>query len=231
MKKVLAIALAVVVLVTLVVPSVVLAKSPKTEFDANGPHYNLNLIGKDKEMPGEKDNPDRHTMFVPIDTSRMEIIKKGNGGTLPGIKIEMTQSDDPDGWAMIDGNATDQYGAFELAAGKYNVYIAVKAKKPGTSGLTDITGWVEAYDELGFAWIYINVGHVQVSKNGKWTDATGLFFVSDAEDPTGTVGATDMWVFDYMAALEAGDYSQTAYFWQFDNHGNKLIQVRFYPMN
>jgi len=43
----------------------------KPGIDFNGPHYNLNLIGKkvDWNAQGNFDNPDRHTMFVPLDTS------------------------------------------------------------------------------------------------------------------------------------------------------------------
>jgi hypothetical protein len=242
MKKIIAIALAVVIVLTLGVTPVFAAK-PGTDF--NGPHYNLNLIGKDKVMPGDYDNPDRHTMFVPLDTSDMyiDLNTPNNLGeeTLDGIKIEMTQGAE---FAMIDGNATDGYGSFQLGAGKYHVYIAVKAKSPKyPDAYTDITGWVEAYDNAGELWYYIDVGFVSVSKNGKWTDATDLFFVTWQEDDFGFVTGTEadyipdlgIWVFDYMAGLDAWtaggyDLDQLAYFWQFDNHGNKLIQVRFYPM-
>ena len=246
MKKIIAVGLAIVLLLTVAVTPA-LAKKPGTDF--NGPHYNLNLIGKDKEMPGDYDNPDRHTMFVPLDTTGMTIdLEEPNNldqETLPGIKIEMTQGDE---FAMIDGNATDGYGAFEIGAGKYNVYIAVKAKSPKYDDpYTDITGWVEAYDNLGQLWYYLDVGDVQVKKGkNSWTDATELFFVDTSEDAFGYLNwleVEDMWVFDYMAGLdtwyedmadlgEEGEYdlSDLAYFWQFDNHGNKLIQVRFYPM-
>lgn len=258
MKKLLTISLAVVLTLSLIIgSSVVMAKpngngGPKPGTDFNGPHYNLNLIGKDKAMPGDKDNPDRHTMFVPLDTSSFNIALQtpNNLGknTLPGIKIEMTQGPE---FAMIDGNATDGYGAFELGPGKYWVYMAVKAKSPKyPNAYTDITGWVEAYDNTGALWYYIPVGTVSISKNGnKWYDATDLFFVTAAEDPFGfyewtsldKVDKLGIWVFDYMAGLDtwfedsAGasiyDFSDLAYFWQFDNHGNKLIQVRFYPMD
>ena len=143
---------------------------PKPGTDFNGPHFNLNLIGKSKEMPGDKDNPDRHTMFVPLDTSEMsfDINTPNNLGeeTMDGIKIEMTQSKEEDGWAMIDGDATDGYGAFQLAAGKYAVYIAAKAKSPKyPDAYTDITGWVEAYDELGGKWHYIDIGYVEIKNS------------------------------------------------------------------
>lgn len=220
------------------------AVKPGTDF--NGPHFNLNLIGKSKQMPGEKDNPDRHTMFVPIDTTDyyIDLETPNNLGetTLDGIKIEMTQGPE---FAMIDGDATDGYGAFELGPGKYNVYIAVKAKSPKYENPeTTITGWVESFDNNGNLWYYIDVGTVTVSKGkNKWTDATDLFFVTTQEDDfnflTGTeieyIPQLGIWVFDYMAGLDAwttGDYdlSNLAYFWQFVNSGNKLIQVRFYPM-
>jgi hypothetical protein len=230
---------------------------PKPGRDFNGPHFNLNLIGKSKEMPGEKDNPDRHTMFVPLDTSGMTFdINQdnnlpGNPATMDGIKITMTQSSEEDGWAMIDGDATDGYGAFELAAGRYQVYIAVKAKSPKyTDPHTDITGWVEAYDNTGAKWYYIDVGYVSVRKGkNKWTDATDLFFVSTGEDDFGFIEGDEsnyysqyggMWVFEYMSGLDTWfedssgesiyDLSDLAYFWQLTNHGNKLIQVRFYPI-
>ena len=254
MKKVLAIIIAMTLIISLIPAGVTLAKpeSKGNGIDFNGAHYNLNLIGKSKEMPGEKDNPDRHTMFVPLSTADMSFTNPDDvqSPVWEGIKITMTQSSDPEGWAMIDGDATDGYGAFELAAGKYACYIAVKAKKPKTDGQVDITGWVEAYDNLGALWYYINVGDVSVSKSSKkFTDATDLLFVTTGEDDFGflTGGEDDyvddlgMWVFDYMNGLDtwyedsgetsAYDLSDLAYFWQFQNNGAKLIQVRFYPLN
>ena len=250
-KKILALS----IVLTLLIVGFLAANAVKPGTDFNGPHFTLNLIGKNKEMPGDKDNPDRHTMFVPLNTSGMSFDihtpnNIGNQTTMDGIKIEMTQSVDEDGWAMIDGDATDGYGAFQLASGKYHVYIAVKAKSPKyPNAYTDITGWVEAYDNLGALWYYIDVGYVQVTKGkNKWTDATDLFFVTTNEDDFGFLIGNEtsyipqlgMWVFDYMNGLDSWwensgetapyNLSDLAYFWQFVNSGNKLIQVRFYPM-
>ncbi|UCC17481.1 MAG: hypothetical protein JSU58_02750 [Dehalococcoidales bacterium] len=262
MKKVIAVIIATALILALV-PGVAIAKSPKTEFDACGPHYNLNLVAKEKEMPGDYDNPSRHTMFVPLDTSQEVIMLnqtqnngKGNvvieGGevtgdnvtSIPGIRIDITQGPE---FAMIDGNATndsdgDGYldGAFEIGPGQYDVYIAVRAKSPkytDEEANTYIAGWIEGFEENGDLWYYLNVGSVNIKKNGSWVDATDLFFVSQQEDPWDLVTGDPMWVFGYMALMDAGftyndvdyDFSNLAYFWQFDNHGNKLIQVRFYP--
>lgn len=190
-------------------------------------------------------------MFVPLETSdfNIDLNTPNNLGaeTMPGIKIEMTQGEE---FAMIDGNATDGYGALQIGADKYHVYIAVKAKSPKyEEPYTDITGWVEAYDNLGQLWYYIDVGYVQVKKGkNSWTDATDLLFVNTLEDDFGFVTGLEsdytpdlgIWMFDYMAGLDTWyedsggtapyDLSDLGYFWQFDNHGNKLIQLRFYPM-
>jgi len=203
--------------------------------DFNGPHFNLNLIGKKDNWSGggSYSNWDRHTIFVPENTP--------DGWTTPdggdGITIWMTQwlegnidNVGEDDFAVIDGNACDDgIARFQLASGHYDVYIVAKAK-PG--GNTDITGWVYAIDQYG-ANYYLNIGWVNVTKSKKWKDATHIFYVSDAEDTFDIITA-DTWVFEYMAQLEAFDFGadpsivDTAYFWQYDNHGNKLVKVRFY---
>ena len=200
---------------------------PGTDF--NGPHYNLNIIGKKSDWSGggSYNNPDRHTMFVPEDTNDWTIDLEGDYPDLDGIRIWMTQGDE---FAVLDGNAFDGEAAFQLGPGKYKVYIVAKAK-PG--GYTDITGWVYAEDVDG-GYYYLNIGSVHVTKSKKWQDATHIFYVSDAED-TFNIITEDTWVFEYMAQLEAFDFGDdpsiddTAYFWQYDNHGNKLVKVRFYP--
>ena len=211
---------------------------PGTDF--NGPHYNLNLLGKKADWSGggSYDNWDRHTMFVPEDTTGWIIETPGDDATtnvpdLDGIKILMTQGSD---WAVLDGNAFDDGEcAFQLALGHYKVYIVAKAKppKPGEDYYTDITGWVYAADEYGAAYYY-DIGDVRVTKSKEWKDATGLFYVSPVEDYFGII-SEDMWVFEYLSFLTAYDFgddpdiTDAAYFWQYDNHGNKLVQVRFYP--
>ena len=209
--------------------------------DFNGPHFNLNLIGKKAEWSGggSYDNPDRHTIFVPEDTTGWTIETPGDEDTtnvpdLDGIRIWMTQGPE---FAVIDGNAcNDGEAAFELGPGTYRVYIVAKAKpakKDAPEYYTDITGWVYAEDQYGAAYYY-DIGDVRVTKSKKWKDATHIFYVSPDEDWFGIIG-DDMWVFEYLSFLTAYDFGEllpditdAAYFWQYDNHGNKLVKVRFY---
>jgi hypothetical protein len=247
MKKILGILLVAVLLAT-ILPSAVYAKSPKTEFDLNGPHFNLNLIGKkagwnDKEVL----NPERHTMFVPMDTSGCNItlslpnkvvnhgLKVGDNMTaLEGFGIFMTQSG-ADDFAVIDGTAFDGTPcALDLAAGKYRVVVVAKGKP--TSQNATIDGWAQVHNTTGL-YYYLNLGDVSVGR--KWVDATDLFFIDTTEASIGETGLPDpgsadglgMWIFDYFDYLDTvGGYGDYAYFWQLQNHGSKLIQVRFYPM-
>ncbi|WP_135611793.1 hypothetical protein [Methanococcoides sp. AM1] len=204
------------------------AAKPGTDF--NGPHDTLNIIGKDVDWKGNGEGYDNgNTMFVPDNTSEFSITvwDEGVETVIPGIQIDITQGDE---FTVIDGNAFDDGTcAFQLAPGKYNVYIAAKAKP---NAYTNIVGWVKANDTY-----YFDIGDVTVSKSKKaqWTDATDLFYVSAKEEPD-TIGMmspgdADVWVFDYLNNLKTFDsvlYPDPTYFWQYDNHGSKLVQIRFY---
>jgi hypothetical protein len=233
MKKVFAVFLAAVVLLTMAVTPAFAAK-PGTDF--NGPHYNLNIIGKkaDWNGGGGYNNPDRHTMFVPENTDPDGIPGSGDefSYTLPdgtiqsgSIKIAMTQSNKEDDWGVLDGNAFDDGEcAFQLAKGKYDVYIVSRAK-PGFD--TNITGWVWYTDNVtNTTWTAINAGSITATR--KWQDASGLFYIDTGEDALGII-TMDTWVFDYLDLLETYGYGDGQYFWDYDNNGNKLVQVRFYP--
>ena len=201
---------------------------PGTDF--SGPHYNLNIIGKKAEWNGggSYDNPDRHTMFVPLDTTGEEFTV--GSYDFDGIKISMTSGEE---FEVIDGNAFDDGEcAFQLGPDKYNVYIVAKGK-PG--GEADITGWVyaDATDEYLF-----EIGSVNVSRSKKWQDITDIFYVDNGEDSAidwESLGITPpaypMWVFDYLDFLNTNlpGYQYAEYFWQLINNNIRLIQVRFYP--
>jgi len=219
-----------------------LTKAKPADKPPSGAHYNLNIIGKkwDWSGGGSYDNPARHTMFVPEDTTGWTIATPGDDDTtdvpdLSGIKISMTQGAE---FAVLDGNAFDDGEcAFQLAPGKYEVWITAKAKppKPGEEYYTNIGGWVFAADDEGDNY-YFNIGSVSVRKKLGWIDATHIFYVSCTEDWFDLVecNGLGMWVFDYLSTLVDYDFeddpniTDTAYFWQYDNHGNKLVKVRFY---
>ena len=193
--------------------------------------YKLNIVGKkiDWNSVGNYNNWNRHTMFVPEDTAGL-IFGVGRA-TFSGIKISMTQGSE---FAVLDGNAFDDNECvLQLASGEYDVYILTESKP---EGYNNITGWVYTEDEKGKSYWYNHIGSVHVTKNIKWKDATQIFYVSDSEDRFGLVGTEDILVFNYMDVLEGhlGDNPAipgepyTEYFWQYINHGNKLVKIQFY---
>jgi hypothetical protein len=177
-----------------------------------GPHYNLNIIGAPKEKTGDGfTNPDRHTIMV-------QLTGKTN--------IYMTQADEGD-FAVIDGDGTDGRAEFELAPGYYEVY-AVALGKPNKHVI--ITPEAEFDDQLGeevFALGSIDLSH---NKKPSWERVTGLFLVTvtiDVDGDPATTGDqttyTNKWIFDIPELLE--------YYWDYDNNGCKLVQVRFYKVD
>ena len=243
MKKLIAIFIAVMLMASLAT-GVALAIKPGTDF--SGPHYNLNIIGKKSDWSGggSYDNWNRHTMFVPANTDDCGCYSPPDDATRSdesGITIWMSQDKQATDFKVLDGVAGfdadgdgDVEGEecsahLELPAGQYNVYVVAKAKtKDGQ--YTDITGWVRYTDDNGVTWYYMDVGYIQV-KGKQWKDATGLFYVSGLEEELlGLANNEEMWVFDYLEEIDAlEDISDGQYFWQFDNHGNKLVKLRFYP--
>ena len=194
--------------------------------DLTGYHYNLNLIGKKANWSGGGNyEGNRHTMFVPESTEGLSFTV-GSYTILDSIKISMTQGTE---FEVVDGNwFDDEECAFQLGAGKYEVYIVAKAK-PG--GSTYIKGWVYC-EENGGEFLF-GIGDVTVTKSKKWKDITELFYVSEGEEPD-TIGLLsnkdNVWVFDYLTALGDAGYTNAEYFWQYQNFGNKLVKVRFYPI-
>jgi len=228
-----------------------LTKAKPADKPPSGAHYNLNIIGKKSDWSGggSYNNPDRHTMFVPEDTTAAggflnpetgEPCVTVNGE--PGVTIEITQcGEECDDFAVLDGNAFDDCTCeLRLAPGKYEVWMVAKAKPPKEEEdyYTYIAGWIRYTDpDTSDTEYFKQIGDVTV-RGKKWLDASDIIYVSCSEDALGIVeekigcngNGLGMWVFEYLAWLETEDYGMedTAYFWQYDNHGNKLVKVRFY---
>ncbi len=193
----------------LIAASIASAGVGNTLQGVNGKHYNLNIIGVDKH--GEVGNSMGHTLFVKL-----------NGKT----KIVMTQ--DPDGeFKVTDRNGLDGRAEFNIAPGHYNVYAAALGKPGGWSEITSYGNFTDA--ETGSNLMLL--GYVKLTRNtGKPSSVNinELFYVDvtlcTAVDEFGSCTAwmiyEDYWVFDIDELLE--------YYWDYDNDGLKLLQVRFY---
>lgn len=223
---------------------------------AKGWHFNLNIIGVPRGKEASMTGSERHTIFVPLDTS----------GHVDGkININYVRSDDDrfhviDGNATIDGEATiavpyelcdfnSTNSCSDLIA--YDVF-AVGLGTPGGGAHVDAECvFSDAFDTDGFLILdkdgilvgsctdTLLMGSFDISRtNGgknkpKSVDITNVFRASGCIDGFGDPNVPNL-------LCSAGDLRFRrvwvfnidvfdSYWWEYDNDNLKLMQVRFYP--
>ncbi len=182
----------------------------------SGAHYNLNIIGvsnpKNADMTGGG-----NVIFVGLGTKTTTVT----------TKILLEQSASSGLFEVLDKNGTDGEAKFSLPLpGSYTVWARALGA-PGDSAkittcATDITGSPAAGD------ICSTLNEVFVRGTGKSsfrnvTDALTTIVLDPVAhaDAVLACGGTTVSLFD--PCLQG-------YFWQYDNNGLKLLQVRFYPV-
>src|SRR5438094_9996332 len=173
----------------------------------SGPHYNLNIHGVLKGGSASTGS-NGHDIFVPLQGQ---------------CKIALS----PGTYQVLDPNCLDGSAGFQLpnpvastttttVTTIYSVWARALAKPGGSSSTTTC-----AYDLDGLlvcsTYQYVMV---QTRKNGQsvFTNVTGdLLFVSQCTG--GKLTRTPLF-----------DSSLQNYFWQYDNTGLKLLQLRFYQV-
>lgn len=197
----------------------------------NGPHYNLNIIGvsHDKTVP-TMTGSNRHVVFVPL---------QSGGDIARQVKISYVAGDD---FQVLDGNATDDNQATIMVPSEplgetcYNVWATALGKPNGNAVvqaqclLEDLvdpdTGLV---DPVACTDALLLGGFTAERKKGtpKPVNISDIFRATGCIDVnlSGACDAGDLqfdnaWIFNIPQLLE--------YFWDYDNNGLKLLQVRFY---
>ena len=208
------------------------------------PVFVLNILGKKSDWNGQGDynNPDRHTIFVPENTTEwltqtnMSPGTYGNLTTDGSVLIWMTSGPE---FAVLDGNAFDDANAsLQIENGRYFVYLAALAK-PG--GKTTLDGWY--YDNEGSACYQLGQVkkiHRQKGQPG-WVNTTDLFYITWEQllalgyTPEELIlyfgeqqDGQSLWIFDFLQFLQDTYGDTDYYFWKVDNNGNKHLQLRFY---
>ncbi|MGE5732599.1 MAG: hypothetical protein ACM37U_11685 [Gemmatimonas sp.] len=155
----------------------------------------------------------------------------GNGGRIfvdlvGSTKIELTQGD----YQVIDADGTDGTAAFQLpnpddGSGQlaYSVWVRALGKPSGSASMT--TGFTAT--ETNSTWC--NSGDLVVSLNrlaggSKFVDVSKQLLQVCADVNTDPL-VTDLQLVPLFSSLG------TDYFWQYDNDGLRLAQMRFYPIS
>ncbi|MBI4396538.1 MAG: hypothetical protein HY548_05550 [Elusimicrobia bacterium] len=171
----------------------------------SGPHYNLNIIGVPKDKTATMESG--HRIFVPLEGNTQIMLAQGE-------------------FEVLDGNGTDGRAEFQLpnpdpdntGTTSYSVYARALGK-PGGQSETTTCATDPATGET-----YCSVeSMVQVRGKGKssFTNVSKELLTVYA-DVDGDGKLDRMSLFD--PALEN-------YYWEYDNNGMKIVQLRFYQQS
>lgn len=214
MKKLIIVVLTTVFVLLLGTTSALAAKpgSTDTEYNGNGapsgPHYNLNIIGVPKEKSADMPASNGHVIFVDLDGKTRILLSEGD-------------------YKVLDKNGTDGKAIFQLpnpdpdndGVTKYSVYVRALGK-PNKS--VQITPGAFT-DELGNTWIMSEISLEVERKPGKnsFVNASKeLLYIWVDIDADGKLEHINLFSSDYYG-----------YFWDYDNSGCKLVQMRFYDLS
>lgn len=187
----------------------------------SGAHYNLNILGKRDCAPADFQDSNRHTIQVLLNggdaaadingTLALTLDKKN--------KIFLQGGDD---FQVLDGNACD--GALFMLPTNYTYKVYARA--------------------LGTPGGYANMTTCAIDNNGTPSDPTDDVVVCSVNTLTLTrtkggqkfQNVTDelttiTFVVDgTTTTVSLFDPALYSYFWNYDNHGLRLAQLRFYPV-
>ena len=205
----------------------------------NGTHYNLNIIGVPHDKTADMNNNNGGRIFV-------QLFGGDTAGSLAGKtlsqfskvnKIFLVPAPAGESFQVLDANATDATGAlFQLPADvstSWTVWARALGKPDGYSNTTTCAMTAGADGILGNTddEVICSTGTLTMTrtKNAKFQDvSTDLLDFCLTVAPLTTLstcllGATG------SQTLPLFDPCLQGYFWNYENHGLKLLQLRFYP--
>ena len=184
----------------------------------SGAHYNLNIIGVSKDKTADMTGNNGHRIFVPLEGKAKILLSEGdfkvldaNGTDNNGASFQLPNPDP-------DGDGTTEYSVYVRALGKPGG--SAKMQSCYTDGQTGET-WCAVDIEGGVSQIEITRSRgrstfTNVSKDLLYVD------VCLAVDLDGNcIDSTVMPLF----SDELDEY-----FWEYDNNGLKVAQLRFYEV-
>lgn len=175
----------------------------------SGPHYNLNIIGQKSTNCPQTDGSGGSRIFVELNT------KAG----IPD-KIMLNQSSS---FYVLDDNAcTDGVAQFELpapvtstGAAAYTVWARVQGTPGGHGTIQTCATDPTTGEQVCSTGMTIGTRDLGNKFRNVTPDLTQVCYI-----PSGSTTQTCVNIFDS---------SLYGYYWSYDNSGNKVLQLRFYP--
>lgn len=188
----------------------------------NGTHYNLNIIAvPPNNRPDDSSTSNRHTIFAPLDTLRGTVdcrIMLTNGGTTYDFQV-------------VDGFCLDGDAKFVLpdpdplntGVAEYQVWLALAGKQGGGASLTTCQVDKLTLEEVCSTETTITISGNRDPGKPKWVNVTKELLTVCLDTSVPRDGKCDTRQFLF-------DDSTKDYLWQYDNFGNRLLKLRFYPI-
>jgi hypothetical protein len=180
----------------------------------SGPHYNLNIIGVPKDKSADMDNNNGHRIFVPLEGRARILLIEGEdfrvldaNGTKGSAKFQLPNPDP-------DGDGTTVYSVYARVLGKPGgkADMVTGAIDPGADG---ILGTIDDVEVLSIITL-----ELERSKGKSKFENVSKYLLYIYADIDGD-GITER--------LPLFDDRLEGYFWDYDNYGLKILQLRFYP--
>lgn len=191
----------------------------------SGAHYNLNIIGVPKAKSPNMTGGNGHRIFVDLYTKKDEV-------TGVSTRIKLIQSYDGT-FQVLDANGTDGVAEFMLPEpGEYEIWARPLGKPGGQAWMT--TCAEDIVDEFGnpiedptTVICSTNTEHLIVYDKGprkfrNVTDNLTTIVLDEGSEAALACGKTEVSLFaDCLYE----------YFWNYENDGLRLLQLRFYKVD
>jgi hypothetical protein len=182
----------------------------------SGSHYSLNIIGVSHDKSATPNWGSGHVIFVDL----------GGKNVTVTTKILLSQSAASGEFAVLDKNGTDGEASFSLPApGGYTVWARALGTPGGKAKITTCA------EDL----VLNDPGVICSTQNEVFVRGTGKSSFRNVTNALTTITLDP--VADSAAVAACGsaqvnlfDPCLQGFFWQYDNNGLKLLQVRFYVM-
>ncbi len=232
MKNVVALAL-VAVVIALGLGTILPVKAGTTGNGApSGQHYNLNIIGVDKGKKAPMTNSDRHTIFVPsTGTCGIGLTETPNwSGTYSNSDFQVLDGNCMDGDGLSVTTTTSTGTVTKTLTYKLDAGFQLPPPDPTGKGTLQYTVFVKALTPKGSA----SMQTCFSDTTGTWCNTGYQIDLNKLNYPKfANVSKNLLTVCAYVNntwQLEPLFYSASGtYWWQYDNNGLRLAQLRFYP--
>jgi len=186
----------------------------------NGTHYNLNIIAvPPNNRPDDSNLSNRHTIFAPLNTVKGNVdcrILLTNGGTTFGFQV-------------VDGFCLDGDASFILpdpdpnntGIAEYQVWLALAGKPGGGSNLTTCKVDTVTNEDVCSLENTITLTGNRDPGKPRWVNVTKQLLTLCLDTDADNVCDKREFLFDDK---------NTQYLWQYDNFGNRIAKLRFYPV-